>query len=57
MDPEWRQTIRLSMVIIGWGMVGVNLAVGYFAGAVLLSLVAGWATWTYLKRRRNDRWQ
>ena len=57
MDPEWRQTIRLSMVIIGWGMVGVNLAVGYFAGAVLLSLVAGWATWTYLKRRRDDRWQ
>ncbi len=57
MDPEWRLTVRLGLAIIGWATVGVNLAYGFFLGALMLLPVAGWATWKYIKERRANRWQ
>lgn len=53
MSYDDRQFVRLVLLIIGWGTVGVNLAVGFWQGAILLSIPVGWATWIYFKRKRG----
>ncbi len=54
MDRDPRQQFRLALLVLGWGMVGVNLALDYLPGALLLALPMSWATWVYFKRRKDS---
>lgn len=53
MNRDSRQQFRFALLAIGWALVGLNLAVQSWAGAIILGIAMTWATWMYFKRRRN----
>ena len=55
MDRDPRMQFRLALLVVGWGTVGVNLALRYPQGALLLAIPMTWATWIYFKRRRDSQ--